>query len=60
MSRVSLDRLVNDELKVEIFEKLKKIAKDHFNYTDKKFKVELDSPLYSYLKKDATEHYHKI
>jgi hypothetical protein len=34
MCRVSLDRIVNEESRLEIFSKLKVVAKKHFNYTD--------------------------
>jgi hypothetical protein len=62
MARATMDRIVSESDKEETFEKLTDIVKQNFDYepSKKKRRIDANVPLYSYLKRDQTEFYHKM
>jgi len=61
ITRSCLDRLPNEILKTQSFDNLIKIACSTFGLHRKNLKgINMDSPLYSYMKKDNLKTYNKV
>ena len=61
VSRACLDRLPNEILKTQAFNNLIEIASEVFKLEPKYLvKINMDSPMYSYMKKDNTKSYTRI